>query len=431
MRKLKIFLLLLAVVLALSGCAMTTVDKLYCLPKRSEEYENLQAVFDKAMEGYSYCAPIYGDNRHFLQVADLDGDGTDEYLLFAKDDSERPLKILIFCQLASGYVLMDTIEGYGFSFDFVSYAQMDDKPGVELIVGRQVSDDIMANVSVYRFSSGFSRMLMSTSYSQLTTTDLDNDGMRELFLLTPGMTDKSNGTARLYRYRNGELQRSAEIQLSAPMDGFKTMQTGLLQTGRPVIYVTSSQDGQSLVTDIFAIENGNIVEFASGFVTDSIQNYFVYPEDIDGDGILELPRLIPMEAVADESRQEYLIEWYSLNADKTENIKQYTYHNYADNWYYRLDQDYRDRLSVIQTEQRCVFYLDGQCVLTILALTDADRLEQAQQPGWITLYSSDTVIYVAFPESDATELKTFTEAEILLRFSPIRVDLNTEKDEIL
>lgn len=429
MRKLKLFLLLLTAALALSGCAMTTVDKLYCLPKRSEEYENLQAVIDKAMAGYTYCAPLYGENRQVWQVADLDGDGTDEHLIFAKDDSERPLKILIFCQLASGYVLMDTIEGYGFAFDYISYAQMDDKPGVELIVGRQLNDELMGNISIYRFSSGFSRLLLSTSYSHQAITDLDNDGMSELFLLMPGMAEKSNGTASLYRYKNGELHRSVEIQLSAPIAGFKMMQTGLLQTGRPVVYVTSNTDGQSLVTDIFAIENGGLVEFAFGFTVDSIRNYFAYPNDIDNDGVLELPRLVPMEKVTADSRQEYLIEWFSLNADKTENVKLRTYHNFTDNWYFRLDKDMDAQISVEQTEQGCVFYQDGQRVLTILALKDADRLEQAQQPGWITLYSSETVIYAAYPEPEAADLEMFTEAELKSRFTPIRVDLNTEKDE--
>lgn len=429
MRKLKIFLLVLVASLALTGCAMTTVDKLYCLPKRSEEYDNLQAVIDKAMVGYSYSAPIYGDNRQVWQVADLDGDGTDEHLIFAKDDSERPLKIMIFCQLASGYVLMDTIEGYGFSFDFISYAQLDDKPGVELIVGRQVSDDVMGNVSVYRFSSGFSRLLLSASYSQITTTDLDNDGMSELFLLTPGMSEKSNGTAKLFSYKNGELQRSVEIQISAPMAGFKMLQTGLLQTGRPVIYVTSSADGRSLVTDIFAIENGKLLSFASGITVDAISNFLIYPDDIDNDGVLELPGLIPMQALEEGSKQDYLIGWYSLNADGTRNKKMCTYHNFIDNWYLRFDEDVADRLSVMQAEQRCSFYWDGELALTILALTDADRLEQAQQPGWIRLYSSETVIYVAYPEQEAPEF--FQQAEILSRFIPIRMDLNTEKDGLI
>ena len=33
--------LLLAFVLLLSGCSMRTIDELYCLPKRSEDYLNL------------------------------------------------------------------------------------------------------------------------------------------------------------------------------------------------------------------------------------------------------------------------------------------------------------------------------------------------------------------------------------------------------
>ena len=428
MRKLKIFFLLLAAALLMSGCAMSTADKLYCLPKRAEEYENLQAVIDKSMANYTYCAPLYGENRQVWQVADLDGDGIDEHLIFAKDDSERPLKILIFCQLASGYVLMDTIEGYGFAFDYISYAQMDDQPGVELIVGRQLSDDLTGNISIYRFTSGFSRLLLSTGYSHHTITDMDNDGLSELFLLMHGMAEKSNGAALLYRYKDGELHRSAEIQLSAPITGFKLMQTGYLQTGRPVIYVTSSPDGISLVTDIFAIENGKLQSFMSDLSVDTLQNYFVYPADMDNDNVLELPRLVPLEQANDTSRREYLIEWFSLNADKTKNIKLHTYHNFADNWYFRLDEEMYDHLSVEQTEQGCVFYINGEPALTILALKDADRVEQSQQPGWIILYSSETVIYVAYPEPESEVYEMFTTAEIRKRFTPIRVDLNTERD---
>ena len=106
----KILLLMLALLL-LSGCSMKTVDQLYCLPKRSDAYNNLQPVIDEAMDGLAFSAPMYGENRQTVQMADLDGDGVDECLLFARDNSEKPLKILILSQLASGYVLMDTIEG--------------------------------------------------------------------------------------------------------------------------------------------------------------------------------------------------------------------------------------------------------------------------------------------------------------------------------
>ena len=422
----KFLLLLLAVVLTLSGCAMATVDELYCLPKRSEEDENLQAVVDKAMVGLSYCAPTYGENRQVRQMADLDGDGIDEYLIFAKDDSDKPLKILIFCQLASGYVLMDTIEGYGFGFDFVTYAQMDDKPGVELIVGRQVSDQVMRSVSVYRFTSGFARQLMNTSYNEITTTDMDLDGISELFLLTSGLSDKSVGTARLYSYQDGEMQRSEELQLSASMSGFKLLDASMLLDGTPAIYVTCSADAQKLVTDVFTLQRGALTDFVKGITVSSVDNYYVYPNDVDADGVPELPQLLRLDKMSDKEPHQYLIQWYSLDSQKNKVNKLCTYHCYWQNWYLELDESVASSLAIRQNEEGCAFYYEGKKTLTILALTDADRVEQSQQPGRTILYRGETVIYVAILEDPDSQGKNMD--ELIARFHPIRADMKTEED---
>lgn len=425
-RILRIISMLLAVTLALSGCAMVTLEDLYCLPKRSEENENLQAVIDKAMVGLEYAAPLSGDNRQVRQIADLDGDGIDEYLLFTKDDSEKPLKILIFCQLASGYVLMDTIEGYGFAFDFVSYAQMDDKPGVELIVGRQVSDQVMGSVSVYRFTSGFSRQLMSTGYSQLITTDLDVDGICELFVLTSGVSEKSNGIARLYTYNGTELQRSSEIQLSAPVNGFKQMITGKMDDGKEAVYVTCIRSSDTLATDIFALDRGEFVSLYSDITMAALHNYYLYPEDVDNDDVLELPSLVEIPKLSEDGRQEYIIAWNSLSENGDQTLKRCDYYNFVDNWYLEVEREIASQLSVVQTEDGCEFYYNAEKVLTIAALMDADRVEQSQLPGWYTLYATDTVIYVANLETIAAE---YVSPEVIIaRFSPIRVEINTEKD---
>ena len=425
-KMLRVLAVLIAVSVLLSGCVLGTLDELYCLPKRSEEYENLQAVVEKAMAGLEYCAPSYGENRQFMQVADLDGDGIDEYLVFARDDSDKPLKILIFCQLASGYVLMDTIEGYGFGYDFVSYAQMDDKPGLEIIVGRQVSEQVLRSVSVYRFTSGFSRQLLSTGYSQIATMDLDDDGISEMFLLSPGASEKSHGTAHLYSFYDGELQRSREILLSASMTGFKMLVPGKLKDGKNVIYVTCASTDQSLVTDIFAMENKQLTTFASAILSEAIHNFYVYPQDIDADGVLELPRILPLDMVTADQRQEYMVQWYVLSSDKKTAVKRNTYHNFLDNWYLDLKDFDVDQLSVIQSEMDCAFYYGDQKLFSIMVLTDADREEQAKQPGRIILYRGETSLYVAALEDYAVELNM--EWMLKKQFHPIRVDVNTERD---
>ena len=107
-RTVKIFLLILLTALMLTGCGLRTVDQLYCLPKRSQADNDLQTVIDEAMEGLFYSAPLYGENRQPVQMADLDGDGVEEYLLFARDNSEKPLKILIEIPIIPPKILSST-----------------------------------------------------------------------------------------------------------------------------------------------------------------------------------------------------------------------------------------------------------------------------------------------------------------------------------
>jgi hypothetical protein len=76
--------LLALIVLLLSGCSIGAVTDLYCLPMRSEEFNNLQSVMNNAMTGLEYSAPLRGDNRQTVQRVDLNGDGEEEYLVFAK-----------------------------------------------------------------------------------------------------------------------------------------------------------------------------------------------------------------------------------------------------------------------------------------------------------------------------------------------------------
>ena len=83
-RKIGLAFILLLVVLVFCSCAVT-VDEMYCPPKRSEEYNNLQSAIDSAMYELSYCAPLTGEYQQTVQMADLDGDGEQEYLLLPKE----------------------------------------------------------------------------------------------------------------------------------------------------------------------------------------------------------------------------------------------------------------------------------------------------------------------------------------------------------
>ena len=87
-----------ALCLLLSGCFVKTVDELYTLPRHSDEYDNLQMAIDEVMaaDGCSYSAPVSGSNQQSVQLADLDGDGEEEAIVFARTAGEKPLKAYVF-----------------------------------------------------------------------------------------------------------------------------------------------------------------------------------------------------------------------------------------------------------------------------------------------------------------------------------------------
>ena len=59
-KRMNLLTVLAALAVLLSGCMLKTVDQMYCLPRRSEEYYNLQSAMDQVMSGLDYCAPLQG-----------------------------------------------------------------------------------------------------------------------------------------------------------------------------------------------------------------------------------------------------------------------------------------------------------------------------------------------------------------------------------
>lgn len=429
-----IWLLVLAAVL-LSGCICQTVEDMYCLPKRSEDHDHLQTTVEEAMEGLQYAAPLSGENRQSLQMADLNGDGENEYLVFAKSDSDAPLRILIFHHTDAGHALMTTITGQGAAFDRVEYVDIDGDGGQELVVGSRVSDQVQGHVGVYRFAGGEAELILSATYGQFLTCDLNSDVRSELMILSPGEADDQRGVALLYSWENGRMERSAEVELSGAAEHIKRIMVGHLHGGTPAVYVASSADGNSIITDIFAMKSGVFTNISfsneSGTSVRTLRNYYVYADDVDDDGILELPSLITMASIYNEGREDqYLIRWFAMDLTGREVDKLYSFHNFAGGWYVCLDNSWATQLSVEQTDEAYRFYVwDAEQqknipIFTIFALTGQNRDTDAVEQGRFVLYRTDRVVYAGRLEADAG-LYGITQINLTNNFRLIQLDWNT------
>lgn len=432
----KIVTMLLAVVLLLSGCTMRTAKDMYRIPKRSDNFNNLQAAIDTAMSDLEYCAPLSGENRQTVQMADLDGDGESEYLLFAKGSHEKPLRILVFRNIGDSYENIATVECNGSAFDQVEYIQLDNNSGVEIVVGRQVNDQVIRSLSVYSLQDQELVQLVSVNYTKLLATDLDEDGLSELFLLRPGQTDADNGVAELYSVKNGSIERYNEVSMSQPVDKLKRIIIGKLDGGKTAVFTASSIGDTALITDVYTVLDGKLANVTlsneSGTSVQTMRNFYVYADDIDSDTVVELPYLITMKPMPNvmSADRHHLIRWYAMTVDGSEIDKVYTYHNFVGGWYLQLDAEWAQRVTVVNVGNQYEFFIwdkeykTTQKFMTLYSLTGQSREDQGTTDERFILLRSDSAVYAAHLEEGAAELG-LTKENIIYSFRLIQEDWKT------
>ena len=406
-KRIGFFCLLLIAASLLAGCNLRTVDEMYRPPRRSQADDHLQAAIDTAMEGLDYAAPVAGENQQIVQTADLTGDGQTEYIVFARDSANKSIRLLVFAQEEKEFVLMWSIESHGTAFEQVEYVNVDNKPGLEMVVGRRISDQVLRSLSVYSFSDGTATQLMTVNYLKFLTCNLDEDETTELMVIQPGDTDADRGVAVLYSMASGTVERSREVTLSSSGDSVKRIMTSRLQSGEPAVYVASSVDESAVITDIFTIRKGEFTNISysneSGTSVQTLRNYYVYADDIDVDGVLELPSLITMKPLetSTTTEQQYLIRWYSMDITAAEHTKGHTFHNYLGGWYLDLDDSWAERVSVVMSGNTFWFYVwdrefeNAESVFSVHVLTGANREEIAEADNRFILLRAEGVIYSA------------------------------------
>lgn len=437
MRKRIVLIMAVLTALLLTGCGLRTVEEMYALPKRSHEYSQLQAAIDRAMAGMTYSAPVSGDNQQSVQSVDLDGDGVKEYLVFASDNSDKPLKVLIFADTGDGSCRhVETISSNGAAFEQVEYVELDGRPGCELIIGRQVSDQVLRSVSVYTYENGAAQQQMLVGYSKFLTCDLDDNGLGELMVIRPGEAQTQRGMAVLYSFQGSHVERSAETEISKDPSNIRRITHARLQDGTAAVFVASSADRLAIVTDVFAIQRGkfaNITYSAEADTSvDTLRNYYVYADDIDEDGVMELPGLLSMRPVSEtvNKRQDFLLRWFSLDVNGLEMDKMYTFHNLADGWYVKIDSALATQITVEEKQDTysfCVWDPDTDeaiPVYTIYVLAGANRDEECVSNGRFALYRTESVSFAARLES-AAENYGITENSLKNSFRVIRQDWRT------
>ena len=423
---------------ALTGCGFSddSVEELFTLPRMAEEYTGLTQELEALItQGYEYASPTGGRNIQSVQMADLDGDGQQEALAFFRMSSdEKPLKIFVFKIEGDSYARYCTIESSGTAIDSVQYEDLTGNGRLEIIVGWRVSMDLQA-LAVYSLEPDGARELMRTNYVKYAVADLNKDGKRELTVLRANQDGE--GVADCYVSKNGALTLRSSVLVSMTMAELSQqgkVTVGVLRSNDPALFITGVADGARAITDVLALRGGeltNLVLSAITGVSGEVSRFCsVYPMDINGDGVTEVPRTVTLQGEDADHAVSQRVDWISYDASGTASRVLSTYHDVADGWYLQLPEGWPERVwvgrSTSPDEIGITFYTDSSReesyvpVLRITALSGSERERLAVRTGRFILGRNDGVIYVGELLKGNQDWKySVTEDEVRASFSLI------------
>ena len=407
LRRVKRYILLtgLSALLAalLTGCGFSdaSVEELFTLPRMAEEYTGLTKELDDLIaQGYEYASPTGGRNIQSVQMVDLDGDGQQEALAFFRMSSdEKPLKIFVFRLEDGTYTRFCTIESSGSAIDSVYYQDLNGDGRRELIVGWRISAEVQT-VAVYTVARE-PVVLMSSGYSRFTMQDLNSDGIPSLLVLrTDG---NSQSVAEFYGWQDEQMGVAYRCVLSSSMASLNrgSMVSGRVDTDTPALFITGVDEQGMAVTDIlvFRSELGLVNLALTGSSTGVSNAVFAYrqlsPQDIDGDGSIEIPDPDPSWS---GEQTDGLVRWMRCSGDGELSVAAETYHSLSCGWYLNIPESWWDWnveavTGSISNENQLNLNINGDPVLSVYTITGENRENRGRLGKRIVLRRQTATVY--------------------------------------
>lgn len=400
MRKIALLICIFALLLlSLGGCATNVIEALFQLPLRQDSLNSLQSAINASMKELSYCAPAQGENQQLVQMADLNGDGLQEYVVFARDDSSNQLQILVFASTDGIYSHIQTFYCAGNQFDQVIYAPLDNAAGDEILIGTKLNSESLGQVYVFSPAQQMKQPLLQAAYHRFLALDMDSDGLSELLLIRPNFYDDASGFAELYNEKDGKMICTDCVEMSFAPQKLSRLLVGKMDGVHNAVLATGIGNDNLHITDILVVFHDRMREASASdmwpaFVSKTSQNG-ILPQDINYDGVIEFPISEPAQFPT-QNRDCEKIRWVSV-LDSGETVeKLYSFHNFQQGWYLMLSPDMALQLTMTYHEGMSDFCLEDGTLLLQICVEEASSQSASHGEERFVLYRSDRYMYVGY-----------------------------------
>ena len=394
------WLMALVSLFLLTGCTLgNSVESLFALPQLPGEYQELSLTLEQMLDaGYTYITPTQGQNIESVQMVDLNGDTVKEAVALLQHSGEKkPIKVMVFRQNEGHFDCVSTVESAAAGIDSINYHDLTNDGMAELVIGWRGENEKLT-LSVYRVED-IQTPLLEQEYASYIVQPLSGNGAPGLILLREN--DNQEPFAAYYTWQAGALRSDSICALSSSMEAIRrgSVVNGFLADGTPAVFVTGVHDKGLAITDV-------LIDGQAG-LTNAIGGYIAYgycqlpPQDIDGDGVTEVPHRV-MAAAGDDTvaSKDTLVDWISYDRFGESRKRMETYHCQSHGWYLAWPEDYWNRITAINGDtfsgENCVeFSVQNKKIAAIYSITCENRESRAQMGDRFIVTRLPDTIYAA------------------------------------
>ena len=357
-----------------SACSFSpfkSTDYLMKPPVFSNTDEELLNAFTLAAgENTVYCTPLGGEYKSAVIVEDVDGDRIEEAFIFYKLKSgQGTVRLNMLERIDGAWKSVSDFSGSGTSVDSVSFTDIDNDGVKEIFAGWRVGSSSAKALSVYRRNSDRHsyQEIMNEAYSVMSCGDADSDGETEVLLISQASTVTGNqNSANLYKYVGGKMNLTGSAKLDGNVSSYVSVKNEKTDEESPLRFYIDALKGEMLMITELVYWNSETSELVDPFVDEvtltniSTLRFEPIPSmDIDNDGTIDIPVQTALSEQSPESdllvsSSFYKTEWKKVSSNGSELITvQNSLISTTGGFILRLDKDSFERISVNAQNDKC------------------------------------------------------------------------------
>ncbi len=437
--KKRILLIVVAAVLlfALGGCEMVSFDvsELMSPPKATGEKADIQKLIDKeAGTDYTLKYPQNGSFRSAITTMDFDSDSVDEAIAFYLPTGEaQTIQLLIMDRIDDEWVVVGNHTSKSTMVDRLQFADLDGDGKREIVVGWSTYNPLVNDLSVYLVNSDntSTEIISDNKYSDFLCGNFTNSGKEELLLLSL-YTPERPASAVLVALNDtkNSLYTVSDTPIDADVTSFAKLQTGNVFEGQFGAVLDGITSAGAYNTQIIYFSEYFAQLQRMSFTEDTpsnqaVRNYAVLSQDIDNDGVIEIPNTFkmnidPTQTDAVPAALIYWCEYSSFGYLSTDEIQAASLvygcrFSIPDKW-----QNFTANVNYSTGE--ITFYewkekdTQGEALLVIKMFTHEQFNDGTSAKGYTELAKNDSYVY-AFITFETNSSMLLTNEEIIEAFS--------------